>query len=70
MQHLDIVQLECAPLDVHGHKTRDISLEGQQQEGDVVYEQEEFVLLDGVIEQQFPVQLIILQPYGEKTGMS
>ena len=55
---------------MHGHITRDISLEGQQQVGKVVYEQQEFVLLDDVIEKQFPVQFIIPQPNREKAGIS
>ena len=59
--HLHIVDFDNAMLDVHGPCTRDIGLEGQRQERDVIDEEEEFVPLHGVTEGQLPLQFVILQ---------
>ena len=59
--HLHIVELYDASLNVHGPCARDIGLEGQRQERDVIDEEEELVRLHGIAEGQLPLQLVILQ---------
>ena len=59
--HVRIVELDDAPLNVHGPCTRDISLEGQRQERDVIDEEEELVLLHDITEGKLPIQFVILQ---------
>ena len=65
--HLHIVELDDALLDVHGPSTRDIGLEGQRQERDVIDEEEERVPLDGITEGQLPLQFVVLQFKREKS---
>ena len=59
--HLHIVKLDDALLNVHGLCARDIGLEGQRQERDVIDEEEELVRLHGITEGQLPLQLVVLQ---------
>ena len=59
--HLHIVELDGALLNVHGPCTRDIGLEGQRQERDVIDEEEELVSLHDVTEGQLPLQFVVLQ---------
>ena len=59
--HLHIVELDDASLNVHGPCARDIGLEGQRQEWDVIDEQEELVRLHDVAELKLPIQNTVLQ---------
>ena len=59
--HLHIVELYDASLNVHGPCARDIGLEGQRQEWDVIDEQEELVRLHDVAELKLPIQNTVLQ---------
>ena len=59
--HIHIVEFDGAFINVHGPSTRDIGLEGQCQERDVIDEEEELVSLHDVTQGQLPIQFVILQ---------
>ena len=68
--HLHAVELDDALLNVHGLCTRDIGLEGQRQEWDVIDEQEELVSLHDVAELKLPVQNTVLQLEREQSRVA